>query len=241
MRPVDCLHMNHINAVVSDFDESVQHFRKVYGCQFSLDLPSPDWHACLITIGNVIFELFAPYEAAADYTLFSRSPGFIGLEYQVRDVDEARAVVESREMRIVRDLGHTIHTHPADGFGVSFEFFNESFHDEGWITYLEPLKPLTYWRDVHPLGCTGLKRIAIAVEDAASAGSFLQQFAGARKAYATPRARAAASAEGFAIGDVFVELLTPTEDGPISRFLERQGPGIRSIVFAVRDIPQARR
>jgi hypothetical protein len=36
---IDCLGMNHINAVVSDFDASVAHFRELYGAEFLADLP----------------------------------------------------------------------------------------------------------------------------------------------------------------------------------------------------------
>lgn len=42
---------------------------------------------------------------------------------------------------------------------------------------------------------------------------------------------------GFAAGDSLVELLEPGEaDSPIGRFLEKRGPGIHHICFAVDDL-----
>jgi hypothetical protein len=54
-KTLDCLHMNHINAMVEDFEKSVDHLRDLFGAQFNLDLPGAHWHACLITIGGVMF------------------------------------------------------------------------------------------------------------------------------------------------------------------------------------------
>jgi methylmalonyl-CoA/ethylmalonyl-CoA epimerase len=43
--------------------------------------------------------------------------------------------------------------------------------------------------------------------------------------------------EGFAAGDSLVELLEPSAaDSPISRFIDRRGPGIHHICFAVHDL-----
>ncbi|MDQ2767291.1 MAG: methylmalonyl-CoA epimerase [Gemmatimonadota bacterium] len=45
---------------------------------------------------------------------------------------------------------------------------------------------------------------------------------------------------GFAAGDSLVELLEPdTADSPISRFIDRRGPGIHHICFAVQDLDDA--
>ena len=42
---------------------------------------------------------------------------------------------------------------------------------------------------------------------------------------------------GFSAGDSLVELLEPdTADSPISRFIDRRGPGIHHICFAVNDL-----
>jgi hypothetical protein len=49
--------MNHINAVVDGYDQSVARFRDLYGAQVVMDMPRAEWHACLIVFGGaVIFE-----------------------------------------------------------------------------------------------------------------------------------------------------------------------------------------
>ena len=173
---LQCLHMNHINALVEDLDSAVDHLRGLYGAQFNRDLPGDLWHACLITIGGVMFEFFAPTE----YLLHARfGPHYVGVEYQVPDVDDVRAEVLARGMRVIRELGVAIHVHPAEAFGVAWEFYGHSFHDDPPpVEYVEPLKPPDYWR-AHPLGYTGLKRFSVAVSDLAAATTFLREFLGA--------------------------------------------------------------
>jgi hypothetical protein len=230
--------MNHINAMVEDFDKSVEHLRDLYGAQFNRDLPGDHWHACLITIGGVMFEVFAPSE----YLLHARfGPHYVGVEYQVPDADEARSEVLARGMRVIRELGTAIHVHPAEAFGVAWEFFGRSFHDDPPpVQYIEPLKPSDYWRE-HPLGYTGLKRLSIAVSDLEAATKFFEGFLGAAIRYEEARPAVAARAVGFTLADTVAELISPIGPGPMERYLARYGDGIRSTVFAVRDLDQARR
>src|SRR5580658_802380 len=162
-KTIECLHMNHINAMVEDFDQTVEHLCGLYGAQRNLDLPGEHWQACLITIGGVMFEIFAPRQ----YLLHARlGPHYVGVEYQVPDVDEVRREVLARGMRVIRELDVAIHVHPAEAFGVAWEFFGRSFHDEPWpVPYADPPKPSDHWRDEHPLGLAGLKRYSVAVAD----------------------------------------------------------------------------
>jgi catechol 2,3-dioxygenase-like lactoylglutathione lyase family enzyme len=237
-KTLDCLHMNHINAMVEDYERAVSHLSDLYGAQFNLDLPGDHWHACLITIGGVMFEVFAPSE----YLLSARfGPHYVGIEYQVPDADEARAEVLARGMRVIRELGVAIHVHPAEAFGVAWEFFGRSFHDDpAPVPYVEPLKPADYWRE-HPLGYTGLKRYSVAVSDLESATEFFEDFLGATPIYQEARPAGAARAAGFTLGDTVVELISPVGPGSIERYLARYGDGIRSTVFGVRDLEHARR
>ena len=238
MAPIDCLHMNHLNAVVDGFDDSVAHFRDLYGAQLISDMPRDEWHACLIVLGGVIFELFAPH----DDLLHARfGPHYIGVEYQVPDVGRARQVVQARGMRIIRELGVAFHVHPADAFGVALEFFDRSFHDDPPPTpYLEPLRPVEYWRHGHPLGLAGLKRYSVAVSEPAAALDFFVGLAGASVLYETARPAVAAQAVGLGVGGTVMELLAPSADGVLSQHLARYGDGIRSVVFEVEDLERAR-
>jgi hypothetical protein len=230
--------MNHINAVVEGLDETVDHFRDLYGAQLLSDLQTDDWRYCLITIGTVIFELLTPHNEVRTAHL---GPHYVGLEYQVPDTSEARKTVQARGMRIIGDIGTAFFTRRSESFGVGFEFYHRNFHEEGPPRgFLEPIKPIDYWRDEHPLGCTGLERYSVAVSDVGAATAFFRDFVGATDLYETRRPAVGALAVGLSLADTIVELLAPTEDGAIQRHLGRYGDGIRSVVLGVQDLEQAR-
>lgn len=237
--PITCLSMNHLNAVVDDYDESVARFAELYGTQVISDMPRDEWHACLIVFGGaVIFELFAPH----DQLLHARfGPHYVGVEYQVTDVDAARKAVLDRGGRVLRELDVAFHAHPAEGFGVAWEFYGNSFHAVPPPTpFLEPIHPLSYWSEEHPLGCVALKRYSLAVQDMAGAEDFLESFLGGAPLYSEDRPGIGATAVGIRLADTVVELLAPTGDGVISRHVARWGDGIRSTVFQVKDLEVAR-
>jgi len=234
---LECLHMNHLNAVVEDFDASVEHFSDLFGAQFNFDLPGAHWHACLLTIGGVMFEIFEPTE----YLLHARmGPHYVGVEYQVPNVDAARVELLSRGMRVIRELDVAFHVHPAETFGVAWEFFGKSFQDPGDppVPYDEPIWSAERFAE-HPLGFTGLKRYSVAVADLDAALEFAQGFLGAEIAYREDRPAIGATAVGLDLGDTVLELLSPTGPGEIERFIARYGDGIRSTVFSVRDLEAA--
>ena len=228
---ISCLHVNHLNALVEDRDESLAHFSDLYGAQFLLDKPESEY--ILIAIGTVIFELFAPQ----NFLLHARlGPHYNGIEYQVPDVGEVRQELGRRGIRIVGDIDVAFYTHPADTFGVGIEFYHRNFHTDGIPNgYLEPIKPIEYWRDEHPLGCTGLKRYSLVVGDVGAATKFFQDLMGATVVYEEPRPAIGALAVGLHLGGTVAELLTPTEDGddpararPVRRrhpFHRLRGPG----------------
>jgi len=229
--------VNHLNVVLEDFQGSIAHLNKVFGAEMLNDLGGKDWHACLIDIGDVIFEIFTPF----NFFLNTRyGPHYLGIEYSVPSMPEAREVVAAHNVRIARDIVAAIHTHPADGFGSSFEFWDGVFHGNDKLTG-GPMKGPAYWRDQHPLGLTGLKAHTHAVEDIDKATKFLGTFLDAKPAYDAARPDIDARARGFHIGDAILELVTPEGDGVLRRHLNRHGEGIRSTIFGVRDMGQARR
>lgn len=238
--PITCLRMNHINVVVDDYDESVARFGDLYGAQVILDMPRDEWHACLMVFGGaVIFELFAPHDAL----LHARfGPHYVGVEYQVTDVDAAREMIVARGGRVLRELDVAFHAHPAEGHGVAWEFYGGSFHAvPPPQEYLEPIRPSAYWSDDHPLGCVGLQRYSLAVEDIESGARFVGEVLGGTVLYEQDRPAVAARAVGMSVADTVVELLTPVGDGVVSRHVARWGDGIRSTVFRVKDLGVARR
>jgi hypothetical protein len=177
-----------------------------------------------------------------DYLLNARfGPHYVGVEYQVPDTADARKAARARGIRLLGDIGVAFHTHPMDTFGVAVEIYHRNFHTQGPPNgYLEPIRPLAFWSDEHPLGITGLKRYSIVVSDIDSAANFFHDFMNATVVYEAPRPEIGARAVGLALGDTVAELLTPTEDGAIRRYLARYGDGIRSTIFAVRDLLQTK-
>lgn len=229
IRPV---RVNHMNAVVEDFAAARAHFETRLGAEFLLDLPQAEWHAGLVETGRVIFELFVP----PAFLLYARyGPHWLGIEYQA-DMAEVRTSLAAHGIRIARDIGVALHTHPQDTLGVAFEFYGGSFHDDRWpLLGGRTMRPADYWRDRHPLGLTGLDAYTIVVRDIAKASDFLQRFLAAQPiGKSTHRAR-------FRIADSDVELLAPVAGALAARQIERYGEGILSTVFGARDLDRARR
>ncbi|HEY3694456.1 VOC family protein [Phenylobacterium sp.] len=229
--------MSHPNLVLEDFDASLAHLRTLFGAELLMDMPKPAWHACLVDIGGVVIEVFAP----PAFLLNSRhGPHFLGMEYEA-DMTEVREAVAAHGIRIIRDLDVALHTHPADCFGVDFEFYEGTFYGADTPHMIQHVKPVEYWRDQHPLGLAGLKAYTLAVSDIEAATRFVQSFLSGEVTYETSRPAIAARAVGLQVADCVVELLTPDGDGPLQRQLQQIGQGIRSLVFRTRDIDQARR
>jgi hypothetical protein len=228
--------VNHMNVVLEDYDASVAHFRDLYGAEHLMDLRKPDVYAGIINIGDVLFELFVP----PVYLLNARyGPHYVGVEYQANMTD-VRRVLADRGIRIVRDADVALHTHPADCHGIAFEFIDMAFHDYEWPLVGGRMKPPAYWRNEHPLGLAGLKGYTVAVADLDAARAFMETFLNAKVVYDALRPHIAAHAIGLKAGDAVIELLTPTGGGALQRHVSRHGEGIRSTIFAVRDLAQAR-
>lgn len=233
IRPV---RVNHMNVVIEDFDASVAHFQDLYGAKFLADLPQREWHACLVEMGRVIFELFAP----PAFLLNARyGPHYLGLEYQA-DMDDVRATLAARNIRIARDIGAAVHTHPADTAGASFEFYAGTFHGETPVIG-EPLNTAAYWREEHPLGLTGLKGYTVVTADLQETAGFFRDVLSGEVLNEEARPDIGGRAASLQVGDAVVEVIAPVEDGPTQRELARYGAGIVSTLFGVRDLDQARR
>jgi hypothetical protein len=230
------IRVNHPNMVLEDYDASLAHFKNVYGAEFLLDLNNPNWHACLINIGDVIFELFAP-----NLFLLNARYGahYLGIEYQA-DMTVVREVLKARNIRIERDIDVAVHTHPKDCLGISFEFWNDQFHQNEAVLGMKMKLP-AYWRDEHPLGMTGQKGYTVVVADMDKARRFMDGFMENKVVYETARPEIGARAVGLQTADVVMELLTPTGEGEIKRHLAAFGDGIRSIVFGVQSIDTAKK
>ncbi len=225
--------MNHMNLILRDFEASVEHFTKAFDAEFLVEIPQNDLRACLMAFGDVIFEFFVPNQflPSARY-----GPHYVGLEYQA-DMDQVRAAIAERGIRIVRDIGVALHTDPRDCFGVAFEFYDGSFHELEWDELDgKTMKRRDYWEHEHPMGLTGLLGYSIAVADIEPARAFLESFLGARTVYEEDRPAIGASAIGLQVADDIVELLSPTQHGILARHHYRHGDGIRSTRIGTRDL-----
>ena len=228
--------VNHVNVVYEDFDEAVTHFKRAFDAEFLVDMAQDEWHACLMAFGDVIFEFFVPYQWLTNVRY---GPHHVGLEYEA-DMDEVRAAIAERGIRIVRDIGIAVHTDPRDCFGVAFEFYDGSFHERTWDDLGgATMKRRDFWEQ-HPLGLTGLAGWSLVVADLEAACTFMQDFMGARVTYEADRPAIGARALGLAVADDIVEILAPSTDGPLASHHNRFGDGIRATRFAARDLGKVR-
>ena len=241
MKSIRPRRVSHPNVILENYEASVAHLRDLFGAEFLMDLPRPEWHACLVDIGGLIFELFSP----TNFLLHSRHGAhFLGMEYEA-DMTEVREAMAAHGVRSIRDIGVACHTSPADCFGVDFEFYQDSFYEnlsaDAAPRMISRVRPVEYWRDQHPLGMHGLKAYTIAVSDIEAAKCFVQSFLSGVVVRDEVRPEIAARALELQVADTLVELLSPMGDGLLRRQLERIGQGILSVVFRVRDLEQARR
>jgi catechol 2,3-dioxygenase-like lactoylglutathione lyase family enzyme len=242
---IKLLKLNHINAIVDGHQSSLDHFVGRLGMQLNMLIPDrgDGTEACLVSLGNVMFELFAPKqrsERGQGRLLDLYGDHYLGAEYQVPDVEAARALCAAHDVRILNDVGHFFFTHPRDCFGVAWELWDGDWHaDHPDKPDFTSVLPASYWRDEHPLGVTGLACIRAVVDDLAGATARYEQAFGATVRYRETRPAVAADAVGVRLADTVIELLAPTGEGETAAFLERYGPRIRSSVFTVADAARA--
>jgi hypothetical protein len=234
--PIRALRVEHLNIVHEDYEATVEHYRHVFGGVVVFDRLQPTWHACLMDVGGVLFEIFVPNE----FFLHTRyGPHFLGVEYHVADIAPVRETLAAHGIRIARDLDVAVHSHPADFHGVSLEFFDDSFHENEELLD-RPMPPAAYWRDEHPIGFTGLSGYTVAVRDLDRGVADFRAVLEHKVAYERRRDALAARAVGLLVGGAIVEVVAPDGDGPLAQHLAAHGEGIRSSVFGVRDVDRAR-
>ena len=229
------IHPNHINAIVDGYEATIEHFRDRVG--FTLDRRIPDsgdgTDACLMTLGGVMFEFFAPKEKGerGQGRLLARyGDHYVGIEYHVPDVTSARQFAVEQDIRIINDLGAAFFTYPGNSFGIAFEIYDGDFKDHA--------QPAGYWEHEHPLGLAGLARLTVAVDSAEAAAARLADLAYVSPIGPVSRPRAAATGVQLQVGTAVWELLEPAGDGPLADYLGRYGQRIRSTVFKAASLAQ---
>src|SRR5204863_630297 len=110
-KPIRALRVEHLNVVHEDYEATVEHYRHLFGGVVVFDRLQPTWHACLMDVGGVLFEIFVPNE----FFLHTRyGPHYLGVEYHVDDIAAVRETLAARGIRIARDLEVAVHAHAAD-------------------------------------------------------------------------------------------------------------------------------
>jgi predicted enzyme related to lactoylglutathione lyase len=210
VEPIKCIEMQHFNLAARDFEASMDHFQHVWGAQFVHDMPGNGWHAVLLYLGGVLFEMFVPHQ----FLLNGRyGPHWVGIEYQIGDLRVTRDALGDRGVDLIRDVGIAIHTDPSQCFGVAFEFYDHSFFAEPF-DWLEPLRPPEYWEQEHPLGLMGLKRYSVAVADLDAALGFYRDMFDVEVLYQDERPSVGLRATGVRLANTIVELQAPTGRPP---------------------------
>lgn len=87
---------------------------------------------------------------------------------------------------------------------------------------------------------TQIDHIGVAVEDLDAAVAFYDGPLGLREVHRETSVEQALEVVLLEVGNGHVELLRPlSADGPVGRFLQRQGPGLHHIAYRVDDIVMA--
>lgn len=240
--PLELRTLGHLNAIVDGYEATLDHFVNTLGATLNFDIPDDgEVKPCLVCLGGVIFELFAPHDRNAERgqgKLLGRfGDHYIGVEYVVDDVEVARQRCAELEIRIISDLGSYFLTYPGGFHGISWELALTDWQaglSAGGTLMNErttQLRSREFWRDEHPMSLTGLVRISAAVEDLDAAVGDFARVVGATELYRAERPAAGATAVGLRLADIVVELLAPTGPGRVRDYLDRYGERIRSTVF----------
>jgi catechol 2,3-dioxygenase-like lactoylglutathione lyase family enzyme len=234
----------HVNQVVDDFEAAAAFYADVFGAREYWRGYDEDQRrdASLFVVGDLCIELFAPVDAdsllGASLARFGNS--WHSFEWQVPDLEEARAALDERGVRVTTYRpGEFLMVHPGDCHGMLLELCPLEM---GGDPRIEPDWTPEPWRTEHPLGVTGLHNLSVAVRDLPAATAWLTALvSGAEVVHSEPRDEVDADATGVRVADHVVELVAPrSSDGPVAGYVQRFGQRLRSIEIGVLDLDRAR-
>jgi len=225
--------MNHINAIVDGYADAMHHFRDRLGFDVPHEIPDSGdgTEAALMVLGGVMFEFFAPKERGEKgqgKLLDKFGDHYIGIEYQVADLAEARALVAEKDIRIINDLGAAFFTYPGNSFGIAWEIYDGNFAHYH--------KPAEYWLNEHPMALQGVAHVTVAVSDSEAAVARLLELTNATVTGKVAHSAARSEGTRLRVGNIDWEIVQPTGDGPVAEYLARYGDRIRSTVFKASDL-----
>lgn len=234
--PLAPIRTAHVNQVVADFEASKAFYRDV----LDADIYWEGWDeeakrdAALLVLGHSPHEIFAPSEHTSllGQNLQRFGESFHSFEWQVADLEEAKAVFEENGVRVTTYRpGSFFMTHPKDSHGMLFEICShemsgdprlvEGFSDERWRN--------------GAMGLLRLNSMQVAVRDLESAVEFHLRLSGGEEIYREKRP-GVGNAVGIWVADMITELIEPDgDDSPVAAYINRLGPRIRSLNFQVKD------
>jgi catechol 2,3-dioxygenase-like lactoylglutathione lyase family enzyme len=232
----------HINQVLSDFEGANRFYADVFGAVEFMN--NYDEHerrdASLFVVGDTCIELFSPRDQGSllGANLARYGDSWHSFELKVRDLEDARAAMEERDVRVTTYRpGAFFMVHPKDTHGLLLELCS---HDMRGDPRLEPDWSPDPWRH-HPLGIEQLQNLGCAVRDLDSAVGFVSCLLGAEPIHRGTRSGVGNLAT-FWLGDTAIELVEPdSERSPVAEYIERYGPRMRSLLWKVSDVDAAGR
>jgi catechol 2,3-dioxygenase-like lactoylglutathione lyase family enzyme len=232
----------HVNQLVDDFAAARAFYARVFGAQeyWTGHDEAERRDASLFVVGDVCIELFAPRDRTsllgASLQRFGNS--WHSLEFQVADLEAARAALVERGVRIpTYRPGEFLMVHPGDCHGLLLELCPLEMEGDPRI---EPGWSAAPWRDEHPLGVAGLHSVGVAVRDLPAARDWLTGLLGTTPAYQESRPGIGADVVGVPMGDTVLELVAArVPESPVADYVGRFGQRLRSIELGVRDVAGA--
>lgn len=240
LRPAKLVHVNHL---VDDYAGTTGFLVDVCGAREYWRGYDEEQRrdANLMVIGDLCVELFAPVDRTSllGASVARYGPGWHSFEWQVPDLEEAKAALDERGVRVTTYRpGEFLMAHPGDCHGMLLELCPLEMTGDPRI---EPGWTAAPWRDEHPLGVVGLNALSVAVRDLAAASRFVLELVdGAEVVYREARDDVDADAVGVRVAGYVVEFVQArSERGPIAEFVGRWGQRLRSVELGVVDPDRA--
>ncbi len=226
------LEIDHINQLLPDTDEALEFYERVYGADdfrvFRKHFGPYD--NFVFKLGSMTVEIFTPGDMEHSFgKQFTRyGPNWQAVLWRVPNLEECIATFQARDIALVDieldpDRRWAFTDPRATYFSIQLEDRDE------WDKTVVPTD----------VGAEKMVGFTAAVKDAEEAARFFTGLiANADIVYEEDRPKLNATAVGVKLGDsdYTMELLSPTSDGPISEFIDKNKVRIRTATFKVQSL-----
>jgi catechol 2,3-dioxygenase-like lactoylglutathione lyase family enzyme len=226
------LEIDHINQLLPDTDEALEFYERVYGADdfrvFRKHFGPYD--NFVFKLGSMTVEIFTPGDPEHSFgKQFTRyGPNWQAVLWRVPNLEECIETFQARDIALVDieldpDRRWAFTDPRATYFSIQLEDRDE------WDKTVVPTD----------VGAEKMIGFTAAVKDAEEAARFFTGLiANADIVYEEDRPKLNATAVGVKLGDsdYTMELLSPTSDGPISEFIDKNKVRIRTATFKVQSL-----